>query len=367
MGTNGATVERDALLADLEHLWVCCDALFDGMSAKDWARRHGPDWSFADVPYHLAYFDRDVIANPIACGEEVPPAERVQYRSLADLARFNAGKFAARPAGQTVAQSIAQMRASRDHLRRVVGGLTDPKLDRRCWVPLFGWVSVGQATHAAIAHDWAHLMEARLRLKRREPVPSPSVTRHGLAFYTGILAGTFLPEQAGDTTLTVVLAFTGPAASAWTLRVAGAAVRVTPGRAERPDLVLEMSPETFVRMLTKVSNPMVLMLTRRIKVRGFRQVGAFGKLFPAPQPDRVLNLALAMGNVAGAAKTEHYEIATYTALVQMAKDLGERDAAALLKENLDQEKAMAKRVEAIAKELGKAAKASNGENASSSS
>lgn len=65
---------------------------------------------------------------------------------------------------------------------------------------------------------------------------------------------------------------------------------------------------------------------------------------------------LQMANLAGAAKTEHYEIATYTALVQMARDLGEREVAALLKENLDQEKAMAKRVQALAKELGKAAK-----------
>lgn len=70
-----------------------------------------------------------------------------------------------------------------------------------------------------------------------------------------------------------------------------------------------------------------------------------------PSPE-VLEIA----NMAGAAKTEHYEIASYTALIQMAKDLGERDVALLLKENLDQEKAMSKRVEALAKELGKAAK-----------
>jgi ferritin-like metal-binding protein YciE len=65
---------------------------------------------------------------------------------------------------------------------------------------------------------------------------------------------------------------------------------------------------------------------------------------------------LELANLAGASKTEHYEIATYTALIQMARDLGEREAAALLKQNLDQEKAMAKRVQALAKQLGKAAK-----------
>ncbi len=68
-------------------------------------------------------------------------------------------------------------------------------------------------------------------------------------------------------------------------------------------------------------------------------------------------LVLEMGNLAGAAKTEHYEIASYTALVQMAKDLGETEVADLLKENLDQEKEMARAVESLAKQMGKEAKA----------
>ena len=70
---------------------------------------------------------------------------------------------------------------------------------------------------------------------------------------------------------------------------------------------------------------------------------------PAPE-------MLEMANVSGAEKTEHYEMVMYTGLIQMAKDLGERDAAQLLQENLDQEKAMAKRVEALSKELSKQAK-----------
>jgi ferritin-like metal-binding protein YciE len=62
---------------------------------------------------------------------------------------------------------------------------------------------------------------------------------------------------------------------------------------------------------------------------------------------------LEMANLGAAAKTEHYEMAMYTGLVQMAKDLGENDAAQLLQDNLDQEKAMAVRVETLARELGK--------------
>jgi ferritin-like metal-binding protein YciE len=68
-------------------------------------------------------------------------------------------------------------------------------------------------------------------------------------------------------------------------------------------------------------------------------------------------LVLELGNLAGAAKTEHYEIASYTGLIQMAKDLGETEVAELLKENLDQEKEMAKKVESLAKQVGKDARA----------
>lgn len=71
---------------------------------------------------------------------------------------------------------------------------------------------------------------------------------------------------------------------------------------------------------------------------------------PSPQ-------VLELGNLAGAGKTEHYEIASYTMLVQMARDLGEREAVDLLKENLAQEKEMARTVESLAKQLGKEVKA----------
>jgi ferritin-like metal-binding protein YciE len=70
-----------------------------------------------------------------------------------------------------------------------------------------------------------------------------------------------------------------------------------------------------------------------------------------------------LGNLSGAAKTEHYEMAAYTSLMQLAKDLGESDIADLLKENLDQEKEMARTVEKLARQMGKEAKAAMKEEA----
>jgi ferritin-like metal-binding protein YciE len=65
---------------------------------------------------------------------------------------------------------------------------------------------------------------------------------------------------------------------------------------------------------------------------------------------------LEIGNLAGAGKTEHYEMASYTMLAQMARDLGEKEVEELLRENLQQEKEMARTVEKLSRRLGKDAK-----------
>jgi ferritin-like metal-binding protein YciE len=52
-----------------------------------------------------------------------------------------------------------------------------------------------------------------------------------------------------------------------------------------------------------------------------------------------------------AARTEHYEIAAYTGLIEMARGLGETDAVSLLEENLKQEKEALREVESVTKTL----------------
>ena len=56
-------------------------ALFTGK-----VRNSVKHWMFADVPYHLAYFDLDVIATAIRRGLDVPIREQV-IRTEADPCR----------------------------------------------------------------------------------------------------------------------------------------------------------------------------------------------------------------------------------------------------------------------------------------
>jgi ferritin-like metal-binding protein YciE len=52
-----------------------------------------------------------------------------------------------------------------------------------------------------------------------------------------------------------------------------------------------------------------------------------------------------------AARTEHYEIAAYNGLIEMARALGETEAVGLLEENLKEEREALHEVESVAKKL----------------
>ena len=66
-----------------------------------------------------------------------------------------------------------------------------------------------------------------------------------------------------------------------------------------------------------------------------------------PSPD-----ILTMFDLGAAAKTEHYEIASYTGLIEKSKLMGQQQVADLLQQNLQQEQAMLQRVTQAGQRLG---------------
>ena len=73
---------------------------------------------------------------------------------------------------------------------------------------------------------------------------------------------------------------------------------------------------------------------------------SFVKENPSPE-------MLTMFDLGGAAKTEHYEIASYQGLIEKANLLGKKDCAQLLQQNLSQEEEMAQKINQISKQMGK--------------
>ena len=70
-----------------------------------------------------------------------------------------------------------------------------------------------------------------------------------------------------------------------------------------------------------------------------------------PGEDLKQVLPLIPGSIGAALRTEHYEIAGYTATITMAKILGLKDVVSLLTENLNEELTAAKKVLAAAQPI----------------
>jgi putative sterol carrier protein len=297
-----APTTRAALLADLEGLWQHFDELVGTLGPDDWSGKHGQHWIFTDVPYHLAFFDLDVIATAIKRGLNVPASEQVM-RTEAEQDAWNEIKFTQRPAGTTPEQCLEQMWASRQAIRNAIAGLSEADLDRLVFIPLvgLGWVSVRVALETCYSHTWNHFMQLRFWMKCHAPMPSPEQTHRALSYFMTSFAENLDRQQAAQTRLTTVMEFSGPGGGVWTLHVADGICRVSEGRAADAELVIIQSPETFVRTRTGIENPTLALWTGKIKVRGWRKLGTFEKLFPimsldfAPAPVKMLNVRMSVG------------------------------------------------------------------------
>src|ERR1700730_10196738 len=195
-----APTTRTALLADLEGLWQRFDELLARLGPGDWSGKHGQHWTFTDVPYHLAYFDRDVIATAICRGLNVPLREQV-LRSEAEQDAWNEIKFTQRPAETNPQQCLEQMRSGRQAIRDAIAGLSEADLERPVFIPLvgLGWVSVRVALETSYSHTWNHFLQLRLWMKCNTPTLSPEQNQRALSCFMASFAENVDRTQATQT------------------------------------------------------------------------------------------------------------------------------------------------------------------------
>jgi putative sterol carrier protein len=272
-------------MTQLEELWADFDVLFGAIQAgDDWGHQHGRDWTFADVPYHLAYFDRELIARGLEYGANYPAAEQEAYPSMAEVNAWNAREFAKRPAGQTATQSVQQTCEVRDQIRRLAAGLTDEDVQRPMYMPLLamGWVNAGMGLGLAVVHNWSEFTQLRVHMGRAEPVPSASTTNTYLVSILNFMGMGLNRQAAQGVDFSVVYEFTDLGVSPITLRVKDGAVTAAPGRPEDPDLVITQSAETFEKVFRGIQSPMDAMQSGAMRVSNMEALGTFAAFFPAP-------------------------------------------------------------------------------------
>jgi hypothetical protein len=208
-------------------------------------------------------------------------------RTMGEVSAWNAAWFARRPPDQSPEQSLAQMRASRDAIRRAVTPLRDADLGRPVWISLVstrGWRTVDFALWLCLVHTWIEFMELRHHAGRDTPLPGPAITHIAVDGMMRLLHIFFDREQAAKTPLTVAREVTGPGGGVWTFRVADGACVIAEGRPAQADLVLTQSPETLVR----AHLPAEVLSSPDTQVSNPEALAIYHQLFPPPRRDQLI-------------------------------------------------------------------------------
>ena len=280
------------MLQSVENLWACFDELIDSLkTANEWAVKHGADWTLADVPYHMMYADRDLVAGALRRGEDVPSSEQRVQRTLRQLNEWNAAMFATRPTGQTPEQSVSQWRAVRNDVRKEIGTLQDEDLmGKRVWFPLVGcgWVPAMVSVGFSLAHTWSEFIQFRYHLNRSAPEPDPAATHGSVGFLVNLLPAFMNPEAAKGVRFTAVMAFNGPGGGDWTLRIEDGQGSVTEESASNPDMVMTQTPEAFELMRQGKLDPAAAMKSGAVQIQGMEHMTTYAALFPPPDLDATI-------------------------------------------------------------------------------
>ena len=285
------------MCTSLEELWSAVDSLFEDMSPADWKRPHGPDWIFADLPYHLSYIDRLCVARPIELGESLPAAEQVQLRSLNELNTWNRGKFAARPEDQTIERSLEQMHNSRDYVRQLTARLTDADLAKPAWFPLLnmrGFRTTQVALAFCAGHTWQHLEEARIRHGHAGTMLGSELTHAmlngtipGIPLYLIVPTTTLFLDagRAKELDFSFALDITGPGGGVWAFRALDTGWQVKEVESADTDLVLSQDLDTYIKSRYFITDIAALIEAGDMKVNDDQALAVYNQLFAMPDMD----------------------------------------------------------------------------------
>jgi len=275
-----AQIER--LMNRIEEMWAHLAFLFNDLNATNgWESDHGPDWTFADVPYHLAYLNRDVIVRGLELGPDLPEADQTLLTNPKEVNAWNDHRFTKRTADQTVSQSLAQWQASCENIRKLASEMDVVDLERPFWIPAYlGWVTARDGLALCYIHDWSHFTQLRILMGRDDPRPSAAITRGYLSAMLNLMPRFLNQDAAAGREFSVVMAFTDADVGAWTIRVSEGCATVSDGRTADADLIITQDAATFEKSLQGMHDPIEAIESGQIQVSNFESLGTFVELFP---------------------------------------------------------------------------------------
>ena len=270
-------------LADLETIWGALDTFYQRLAPQDCGRTHGKDWTFADMPFHLAYFNQMVI-NGIRSdhGEKAP-------LTLQELNTWNNAHFAKRSASQTGANALSSLHETQAALRHLAAQYAP---GTPVFMPLIivgGWRTLTFALNYLLNHTWLHFTESHLRFAQRLPDLPISLVNRTLNFSMEGAAGALRPEDLVGVSLVTILRLTGDGGGSWTFTMRDGKCHIAAGSTAPADTEITTDIATYLKTsLHNMQSPLLALLMGKTRIKGLAGGQQFQKIF-AVTPSRIWN------------------------------------------------------------------------------
>ena len=270
-------------LADLETIWGALDTFYQRFAPQDWARQHGKEWTFADMPFHLAYFNQMVIHGILSDHGEKAPL------TLQELNTWNNEHFAERPASQSGAKGLEYLRSTQMAIKQEA---IRQAPETPVFLPLIivgGWRTLKFALEYLLAHTWLHFTESHLRYNKSLPNLPASLVHSVLDFNMEMAGGALRPDDLVGVNLATVLRLTGPGGGSWTFTMRDGKCQVEKSATTHSDAEITTDIATYMKTSTyNMQSTVVALLMGKTKIKGMAGGQQFQKVF-AITPSRIWN------------------------------------------------------------------------------
>jgi len=275
--------DQSQTLADLETIWIALDSFYQRFSPQDWERKHGKDWTFADMPFHLAYFNQMVINNI-----KNDRGQQAKF-TLQELNNWNDAYFAERPASQSGAKGLEYLRSTQIALKQEAMRQVP---ETPVFLPLIivgGWRTLKFALEYLLAHTWLHFTESHLRYYKSLPNLPASLVNRVLNFNMEMAGGALRPDDLAGVNLATVLRLTGPGGGLWTFTMRDGKCQIEKTAPAHADSEITTDIATYMKTSTyNMQSPIIALLMGKTKIKGMAGSQQFQKIF-AVTPSRIWN------------------------------------------------------------------------------
>ena len=249
----------DMMISQLEESWSLLDQLFEKIEAQGgWETKHGDDWIYADVPYHIYYCDRYLTSEMLSKGSDLQEEELWEAKTFRELNAWNDSQFEKRPKGQNVSKTLQDMQESREDVRNLLSEMSDEDLDRPTWFPLVfrrGWRTARTPLAFCRDHNWLEFIQLRNLMSLDEPKPSQELTNAAINNFMNNLCSFLNSENSKGESFKMIWKIEGSGGGEWTVTVEDGDCRVNQELISNPDLEIRLTPGAFVTLTGGMTTP----------------------------------------------------------------------------------------------------------------